>query len=425
LFKYTDEGQFNGINEKGGTKMTGVKRQWVWVGLVLLISMFFVAGSSALAAEKGPIKVGIMLPYTGVNALAAKLTNDGVELYFNEIGLKAGGRAIQLIKEDTELNPTVGLTKVRRLIEQHKVDFVIGPLSSAVGLAIHDYVRKQKVVQVNPVATTRELTSPEKASENIFRVCDTSDQTNFTMAKWVFKNSPYRSFVLSSADWAAGHHSMDAFKAGFEEAGGKIIKEVYPKMGTMDFAPFLSVIDAKGADAVYTFYTGTDAVRFVQQYQEFGLKKKLPLYGHNVLTDDPYLASIGDSALGIMSVAHYSAALDTPRNRAFVKAHISKYGEPPSRYAEFGYTAANVVGAAIQAVKGEIEDPPRVAKEIMNIAPKIETPAGPLAFDKYHQRILAMYILKVEKRDGKLVNAVIDRTPPVPQSDVWKYWQQK
>ncbi len=406
--------------------MAWLRYRWVLASLFLLIAVCFLAGSGALAAEKGPVKVGILLPYTGVNALAAKLTNDGIELYFNEIGMKAGGRAIQLIKEDTELNPTVGLTKVRRLIEQHKVDFVIGPLSSAVGLAIHDYIRKSKVLQVNPVATTRELTSPEKASENIFRVCDTSDQTNFTMGKWVIKNTQYRNAVLSSADWAAGHDSMNGFKAGFEEAGGKIIKEVYPKMGTMDFAPFLSVIDAKGADLVYTFYTGTDAVRFVQQYQEFGLKKRLPLYGHNVLTDDPYLPSIGDAALGIVSVGHYSATIDTPRNRAFVKEYSSKYnGELPSRYGEFGYTAANVVGAAITAMKGDVEDPSKIAKEIMKIAPKIETPAGPLAFDKYHQRIMTMYIMKVEKRDGKLVNAVIDKIPNVAQSDVWKYWQHK
>jgi len=405
--------------------MTDVNSKWVWIGLALCIGIFCLTGASALAAEQPPVKVGILLPYTGVNALAAKLTNDGVELYFDEIGRKAGGRVIQLIKEDTELNPTVGLTKVRRLVEDQNVNFIIGPLSSAVGLAIHDYIRKQKVVQVNPVATTRELTSPEKAAENIFRVCETSDQSSYSMAKWVYKNTPYRNMVLSSADWAAGHHSMDAFKAGFEEAGGKIIKEVYPKMGTMDFAPFLSVIDAKGADAVYTFYTGTDAVRFVQQYEEFGLKKRLPLLGHNVLTDDPYLPSIGDAALGIITVGHYSPALDTPRSRAFVKAYSAKYGEPPSRYAEYGYTAANLIGAAIAALKGDVQDPLRVAKEIMQIAPKIETPAGPLAFDKYHQRIMTMYVLKVEKRDGKLVNTVIDKIPSVAQSDVWKYWQHK
>ena len=405
--------------------MKKVKRVSIWVCLALLIGTFMITAPAAPAAEKPPIKVGVLLPYTGVNALAAKLVNEGVELYFDEIGRKAGGRSIQLIKEDTELNPTVGLTKVRRLVEDQKVNFIIGPLSSAVGLAIHDYIRKQKVIQVNPVATTRELTSPEKASDNIFRICETSDQSNYTMAKWLYKNTSYRNFVTSAADWAAGHHSLEAFKASFEESGGKVIKEVFPKMGTMDYAPFLSAIDVKGADAVYTFFTGTDAVRFVQQYQEFGLKKRLPLFGYNVLTDDPYLASIGDAALGIITAGHYSAAVDTPRNRAFVKAYVGKYGERPSRYAEFGYTSANVVGAVCEALKGEVEDPPRIAKEIMRIATKIETPAGPLAFDQYHQRIVNMYIMKVEKRDGKLVNAVIDKTGSISQADVWKYWQKK
>ena len=188
-------------------------------GLVICLGLFvmlFLTVSVTPAAEKTPIKVGVLLPYTGVNALAAKLVNDGIELYFDEIGRKAGGRAVQLIKEDTELTPTVGLTKVRRLVEDHKANFVIGPLSSAVGLAIHDYIRKQKIIQVNPVATTRELTSPEKASENIFRVCETSDQSNYSMAKWVYKNTSYRNGVISSADWAAGHHSVEALKASTE-----------------------------------------------------------------------------------------------------------------------------------------------------------------------------------------------------------------
>jgi branched-chain amino acid transport system substrate-binding protein len=192
----------------------------------------------------------------------------------------------------------------------------------------------------------------------------------------------------------------------------------------MDYAPFLSTIDIKGADFVYTFFTGTDAVRFVQQYQEFGLNKRLPLFGHNVTTDDPYLASIGEAALGITTVGHYSFTLDTPRNLAFVKAYSGKYGEPPSRYSEFGYTAANVVGAVCEALKGEVEDVPRVAQEIMKVAPKIETPQGPLAFDKYHQRILHMYVLKVEKRDGKLVNAVVADLGKVAQEEVWKWWRK-
>jgi len=404
--------------------MVDAKRKWLLICLSLFISIFFLTGSNSPAAEKPPIKVGLLLPYTGTMPLQAKGNTDGVELYFDEIGKKAGGRAIQVIKEDDENNPTVGLTKVRRLVEEHKVNFILGPVHSGVALAIHDYLRKQKVIWIITTAFTRELTSPQKASENIFRLTETTDQSNYPMGMWIYKNTPHRNVVITGSDFSAGHHSVEAFKAGFEEAGGKVIKEVFPKLGTMDFAPFLTTIDVKGADATYAWFAGTDAVRFDQQYDEFGLKKRLPLFGHNVITDDPYLASIGDAALGIITTGHYAYTVDTPRNRAFVKAYSGKYGEPPSRYSELGYTGANLVGAVTQALKGEVEDIPRVAKELKRVATKIETPSGPLAFDQYNQRIMNMYVVKVEKRDGKLANVVIDSFGKVAQEDVWKWWRK-
>ena len=404
--------------------MVYARRKWLLICLGLFISTSLLTGSRAPAAEKPPIKVGLLLPYTGTMPLQAKGNTDGAELYFDEIGRKAGGRAIQVIKEDDENTPTVGLTKVRRLVEEHKVNFILGPVHSGVALAIHDYLRKQKVIWIITTAFTRELTSPQKASENIFRVTETTDQSNFPMGKWIYKNTPHRNMVITGSDFAAGHHSVEAFKAGFEEAGGKVIKDVFPKLGTMDFAPFLDTMDVKGADATYAWYAGTDAVRFVQQYDEFGLKKRLPLFGYNVIADDPYLASIGDAALGIVTIGDYAYTIDTPRNRAFVKAYIAKYGEPPSRYSEMGYAAANLVGAVAEALKGKVEDIPRVAKEIKAVALKIETPAGPLAFDQYNQRISNVYIMKVEKRDGKLVNVVIGKIEKVTQEDTWKWWNK-
>lgn len=404
--------------------MINTKRKMLLIGWGLLISIFFITGSSSPAAEKPPIKVGLLLPYTGPVPFQAKGVNDGVELYFDEIGKKAGGRAIQLIKEDTEFNPSVGLTKVRRLVEEHKVNFIVGPVNSAVALAIHDYVRKQKVILINPCANTRELTSPEKASDNIFRVVETSDQGNYPMGKWMVKNTPHRNVVLTASDFAGGHHNAEAFKAGFEEAGGKVIKEVYPKLGTMDFASYLAAVDVKGADAVYAWFVGTDAVRFVQQYQEFGLKKRLPLYGYVTIVDDPYLASVGEAALGIIAGSHYPVNLDTPKNRAFIKAYQGKYGEPPYRYSEYGYTAGNLIGAAAEALKGEVEDISRVAKEFKRVASRIGSPSGPLAFDQYSQRIINLYVVKTEKRDGKLGNVVIDEIGKVAQEDVWKWWRK-
>jgi branched-chain amino acid transport system substrate-binding protein len=404
--------------------MKNKKEKWLLSFCVLFTSILFLMVTNSPAAEKPPIKVGLLLPYTGTMPFQTKGINDSVELYFDEIGRKAGGRAIQVIKEDDENNPTMGLTKVRRLVEEHKVNFIVGPVHSGVGLAIHEYVRRQKVISFNPCANTRELTSPEKASENIFRTVETSDQGNYPMGKWIVKNTPHRNMVITASDFSGGHHNIEAFKAGFEEAGGKVIKEVYPKLGTMDFAPFLTTIDVKGADAVYAWFVGTDAVRFVQQYEEFGLKKRLPLFGYVTIADDPYLPGVGEAALGIIAGSHYPVNLDTPKNRAFIKAYRGKYGEPPYRYSEYGYTAANLIGAVTEALKGEIEDISRVAKELKRIASQIETPSGPLAFDQYNQRIVNFYVVRTEKQDGKLVNVLVDKIGRVGQEDVWKWWRK-
>lgn len=127
-------------------------KRWLLGFCGLSIGTFLLAASGMMAAEKPPIKVGILVSYTGIAPLQAKGVSDGVELAFDEVGRKAGGRGIQVFKEDTEFNPTVGLTKVRRLVEEHKVNFVVGPISSAVALAIYDYIIKQQVILIIPCA---------------------------------------------------------------------------------------------------------------------------------------------------------------------------------------------------------------------------------------------------------------------------------
>jgi len=268
------------------------------------------------------------------------------------------------------------------------------------------------------------LTGPDKAAENVFRTVETSDQCNYPMGKWMIKNTPHRNMVITGSDFAGGHHNVEAFKAGFEDAGGKIVKEVFPKLGTMDFASFFGLMDAKGVDAVYAMYVGTDAVRFVQQYHEFGLRKRIPLYGYVTIADDPYLSGVGDAAIGLITSSHYPPNLDTPKNRAFVKTYTAKYGHAPYRYSEYGYTAASMIGATIESLKGDVEDIPRTAREMKRIANTLEMPSGPLAFDQYNQRIVNMYVVKTEKRDGKLVNVVIDKLGKVAQADVWKWWNK-
>jgi len=393
--------------------------------LGVIVGIFFLAGAQAFAAEKAPIRVGILVPYTGIAPLQAKGVSDGVELALAEVGMKAGGRTIQVFKEDDEFNPTVGLTKVRRLIDERKVNFIVGPVSSAVALAIYDYILKNQVVWVIPCAFTRELTAPDKANEKMFRTVETTDQANYPMGKWIVSKTPARSIGLIGQDYKAGHDSLAAFKAGFQDAGGKVIKEVFTAVNTMDYAPFLTAVDVKGVEAIYPWYSGTDAVRFVQQYQEFGLKKRLPLYSQVTIVDDPYLSSIGDPAIGVIASTHYPVNADTPANQAFIKAYRAKYNEHPSRYSEYGYTAGKMIVAGVESLKGEIDNTSRLAKEIQKVSNGIETPSGPLAFDQYNQRIVNMYVVKTEKKDGKLVNVVIDQLGKVAQADVWKWWWKK
>jgi len=400
------------------------KTRGTLICLTLLISFFLLAASSAQAVEKGPIKVGILVSYTGPVPMQSKCITTGVEFAFDEVGKEIGGRSIQVFKEDAEVNPTVALTKVRRLVEENGVQFIVGPVMSHVAMAIHDYISKNNVILIIPCAFTRVLTSPEKARENIFRTVETTDQGNYPMGGWMIKNTPHRKVVIAGSDYAAGHHSMEAFEAAFEEAGGKVIKGVYPKLGTIDFSSFLPAMDAAGAEALFAFFAGTDAVRFVQQYQEFGLKKRIPLYGGGVINDDPYLDSMGDAAIDIIAGTHYPWTLDTPENLAFVKAYTEKYGESPNRYVEYGYTAGQMIVAAAKSLNGEVEEAPRVAKEIKRVASKIVTPSGPLEFDEYNQRIINYYVVKTEKRDGKLINVIIDRLGKVSQADCWKWWNK-
>jgi len=371
-----------------------------------------------------PIKVGLLLPYTGVIAINGRETSKGVEFYFAKVGNKVGRREIQLVKEDDEAKPDVGLTKTRKLVERDRADVLIGPVHSGVALAIRDYVHAQGVPLIVPVAFTRDLTAPGKASPWLFRVVETTDQGNFAMGTWVVKKTPYRKIVVMASDFVAGRHSVEAFIAAFRAAGGEIVKEIYAPLNTPDFAPYMAQVAGLTADAVYAWFAGTDSIRFVKAYREYGLTGRLPLLAYNTLTDDVLLPTLGDAALGIVSVGHYSAALDTPENRAFVREYEARYNAWPTRYAELGYVSAQLVGAAIEALKGEVSDKAALRDAIRNAATKIQPPRGPIRFDRYHQVITDVYVMKVERQGNRLVNAIVDRIPNTSQEESWKWWNK-
>lgn len=132
-----------------------------------------------------------------------------------------------------------------------------------------------------------------------------------------------------------------------------------------------------------------------------------------------------DYRLGIITVTNWALTIDTPRNNAWIKSYMAKWGEVPGRWGEFGYTASQCIREVAEALNGDIEDIPRTAREIRRVAAKIETPSGPLAFDQYNQRDISVYVQKVEKRDGKLANVIFESLGKFGQQEVWKWWYKK
>jgi branched-chain amino acid transport system substrate-binding protein len=396
-----------------------VKTRYVVTLLLLLLV------PAAVGAQAPPVKLGLLLPYTGVLSVQGNDTTNGLELYLSKIGNKAGGREVQLFKEDDESKPDVALTKIKKLVERDHVDFLVGPVSSVVALAIRNYVHEQQTPLVVPVAFTRVLTSPQQASPSIFRVAETTDQSNYPMGAWVIKNTKHRKVVIMATDFVAGRHAVEAFVAGFKAAGGEIVKEIYPPLNTPDFAPYLAQADSQKADAVYAWFAGADAIRFVKQYKEYGLWDRMALMGHGVLTDDTILPAIGDAGLGIVTMSSYTAVIDSPENKAFVKEYDAKHKTWPSRYSEAGYVTAQLIAAALDSLKGDLGDRNKVREALRQALPRIKPPRGHMEFDAYRQCITPEFVMKTEKQGGRIVNAIIERLPPSSQEQVWGWWNKK
>lgn len=391
------------------------------IGMIVFISIFLLyiipgCSSERTRAQSAQIKVGLLVPYTGVFASCGNDITRGFELYMDEVGWKAGGKQVKLIKEDDESNGQVGLQKTRKLVESEKIDVLAGVVSSTVAYAIRDYIVANKLPFIVSNAGASDLTR-EKGSKYIFRVSFSNGQYEYPLGIYAYNDLKYRKIVVLAPDYAAGHEKADGFMAGFKAAGGQVVQEIYPKLGTSDYGPYLAQI--KDADAVWVHFSGSDSIGFVKQYQEYGLKKKLPLLSSGDTVDESFLSSQGDAALGIVSALHYSAALNTLQNNKFVTDYRKKYNEEPNMFAEQGYVTARVIVEGYKETAGNMADKEKLLTAIRNT--QFEAPRGPFKLDEKTQNVIFnVYIRKVEKVDGKLVNTVLATIPEIKDD-----WYQK
>ena len=383
--------------------------------LVAFVGLVLAAASFGEAPHAQTLKIGVLGPNSGPYAIIGEEVRNGFDLYFSEHGNQAAGKKVELIYEDTQGKPDVGLIKTKKLVELDKVNILAGIVSSSVAYAVRDYVVSQNIPLVVTVASADGLTQGQ-AAPNIFRTNASGSQDSHPLGKWLYDQG-YRRLIVLAPNYAMGYEQTGGFNRTFTAAGGKIVKTIYPPLGATDFGPFLTSFDPSSADAIAAVFAGSDAMKFVKQFSEYGLKGKIPLVATSLLTDDLILEREGDDAIGIVSAGHYSATLANPANDAFVAAYRKRYSRTPTLYAEASYVGARVIDDAVAAINGDFSN----ISELLAAMRKAEfdAPRGHFRFDSMNSPIETTYIFKVEKRDGHAVNVAIAKYENISQFYTW------
>jgi branched-chain amino acid transport system substrate-binding protein len=363
-------------------------------------------------AQGAPVKIGLVLPYTGVYAELGNSITQAMELVFARENWTVAGRKIEMIKEDDEMKPPVGVRKTEKLIDSDKVDILTGPVHSGILMGMRDKVHNSKTILIVSNAGADAI-SRERCSRWIFRTSFSNWQPCQPMGGWVAKNVSKEVFQIAP-NYQAGKDMMAAFRETFQPAGGKVVAEDYPKLGETDYAPYLTKIKRSGAKAVFAFFSGTDAVNFVKQYDQFGLKQSIKLTGAGFLTEPDVLPAQGGSALGILTGHFYTPLLDNPVNHRFVKEFRDKFfGKLPDGFACQGYDTAEVIVRALKAVNGDTQDKDKLVTAIA--ATEFDSPRGRFRFDPKTHNVIQpfIYIREVREVYGGLNNVAIDKVADV------------
>jgi branched-chain amino acid transport system substrate-binding protein len=353
-------------------------------------------------AQDAPYKIGLMLPYTGTYAKLGKFIDDGFRLYVEQKGGKLGGRTVSFVQIDDESKPEIATDNMNRLVGREKVDVVVGTVHSGVAMAMVKVARDTNTLLIIPNAGANDATGP-LCAPNIFRTSFSNWQPCFPMGK-VMADVGHKNVVTITWRYTAGQEMINAFKDGFTKVGGKIAEDLTVPFPEVEFQALITQIATLKPDAVFAFFAGGGAVKFVKDYAEAGLKKLIPLYGAGFLTDGTLQAQ-GAAADGIKTTLHYADNLDSPSNKAFLAAFKQKTGQEGDIYAVQGYDTGALLEIGLAAVGGDAGARDKMIAAMG--AAKLDSPRGPLSFSRSHNPIQSIYLREVRNGRNELVSVAL------------------
>jgi branched-chain amino acid transport system substrate-binding protein len=362
--------------------------------ILVALASLYVGIASAQNTTK--LKVGLMLPYSGTYASLGNAIENGFQLYVQEQGGKIGGREIEFVKVDDESEPSKATDNINKLIKRDNVDLVVGSVHSGVAMAMAKVAKDTGTLLIVPNAGADAITGP-MCAKNIYRTSFTNWQPGYAMGEQAAKNG-VKKVITVTWKYAAGEESVKGFKEGFVKNGGTISKELTVPFPNVEFQSLLTEIAAAKPDAVYAFFAGAGAVKFVKDYAAAGLNRSIPLYGPGFLTDGT-LEAQGPAASGILTTLHYADGLNNKRDAAFRLAYAKTYKMQPDVYAVQGYDAAQLLAIGLNATKGDVSKKAEFEDAILKA--KIDSPRGTITISKAHNPIQDIYLREVVGKENK------------------------
>src|SRR5882672_7366178 len=365
--------------------MTFSRRSILGVAAATLLSR------RARAASKAKLRIGLLLPYSGTYAALGNNITDAMKLGAKERGDQLGGREVEWVAVDDESDPAKAPANVNKLIAGEKVDILTGPVHSGVAMAMMQIVRQEKTLTIVTNAGAQAVTGT-LCAPNVFRTSFSNWQVSYPCAEVMLK-AGHKKAVLMFWNYSFGQESMAAFKEGYSKGGGTVVKEIAVPFPNTEFQANLSEIAALKPDAVFVFFAGAGAAKFVKDYADAGLKDKVPLYGSGFLTEG-VLAAQGAAAEGIKTTLHYADALDNAANRKFRESFKKATGRDADVYAVAGYDTVNALAQALGKVKGDTGARKELIAALESV--QFESPRGPFRFSKAHNPVQNVYVRQVK-----------------------------
>ncbi|MBX6327395.1 MAG: ABC transporter substrate-binding protein [Pseudolabrys sp.] len=369
------------------------------------------------AQSKEPLKIGFLTVLTGPLAAGGKQQEEGAALFLKERDGMIAGRPVELITQDTAGSPALAKTKTQELVERHKVPVMIGPLATNEALAMDGYVRDAKVPLITTTSAATVDLKTRAPNPYVLHAFGTAPQVTYPLGDYAAKTLGFKKVAIVAEDFTYGHEGAGGFHLAFEDAGGKIVQKLWPPLNAPEYGPYLAQIKSD-VDAIYMGFAGSNPLRFLKQFSDFGLKGKVAVLGNTTSTDEGILRVMGEEAVGVYSAGWYAAGLDTPDNKKFVAGINEAYKHDPGFYTAGPYTALLIIEEALKSTGGRTDDAAAFLQAMHDVR-LAHGPIGPVRLDQYGTPILDIHIRKVARVNGKLVNTILRTYPQVSQ--FWTY----